>query len=62
MNPEALEVAVREVSYYAVLLAGAFFVAGSCAALAGWALKKSLEAIGVYAEFVGFVRSRRRKR
>lgn len=62
MDPQAFEVAVREVAYYAVLGSGTFFVAGSCAALSGWALKKFLESIGVYAEFVRFIRSRKRKR
>lgn len=62
MDPALFELVVRDVAYYAVLGSGVFFVAGSCAALAGWALKKWLETVGMYAEFLSFVRGRRRRR
>ena len=60
MDLQLLETAVREVSYWAVLVTGCLCLIGGTAAIGHWSLRKLLSTLGLYREFLAFVKTRKR--
>ena len=56
---ETFEIAVREVAFWSVLALGALCLIAMVLALAAWVMKKLLTTMGLYRNFLLFVRSRR---
>lgn len=59
---QTFEIAVREVAFWSILATGCLCLLGSSFAVLAWMLKKLLLMLGLYRDFLVFIRARRRGR
>lgn len=57
---ELLDLAVREVSYVSVLVLGTMCLVAAALTMVGWTLKKLIQGLGLYRDFLEFLRNRRK--
>ena len=60
MDPVQFEMAVKEIAFIAVLLTGCFCTVGIAAITGAWCVKALLRMLGLWYNFLLFVRSRKR--
>jgi len=58
---QAFEAATREIAYLAILVTGAACMMAIAAITTAWALKKMLQLLGLWVQFIRFTRQRRRR-